>query len=97
MYLYITRRFITTSKSLSFIILKLNTHTHTHTDLLADHLPLAVEVVKLFLDVHGKQRLRLLLQVQAHLVDTVEAGLDGVDVIHQGLAIQNTARTEEGY
>lgn len=57
-----------------------------HTHLLADVLPLAVELVQQLLDVDGERRLGLLLEVDAHLVDAVDAGLDGVDVIHQRLA-----------
>lgn len=53
--------------------------------LLADDLPLSIQLVQLLLDVGGVRRLRLLLQVQPHLIDAVEAWLDGVDVIHQSL------------
>lgn len=62
------------------------------THLFADVLPLAVELVQLLLDVDGVRRLGLFLQVQAHLVDAVDAGLDGVDVIHQSLANGNAGR-----
>lgn len=55
------------------------------THLLADVLPLAVELVQQLLDVDGERRLSLLLEIDAHLVDAVDAGLDGVDVIHQRL------------
>lgn len=69
-------------------------HTHPQeldegsTHLLADVLPLTVEFVQQFLDVDGKRGLSLFLQVQAHLVDAIDAGLDGVDVVHQSLANQ---------
>lgn len=62
------------------------------THLFADVLPLAVEFVQFFLDVDGKRRLGLFLQVQAHFVDAVDAGLDGVDVIHESLANQSAGR-----
>lgn len=42
----------------------------------------------------GKRWLRFLLQVQAHLIDAVDAGLDGVDVIHQSLV---NDRDDAGY
>ena len=50
--------------------------------LFTDVLPLCVQLVQLLLDVDGKRRLRLFLQGHAHLIDAVEAGLDGVDVVH---------------
>lgn len=53
--------------------------------LLANIFPLAVELVQQLLDVDGERRLGLLLEVEAHLVDAVDAGLDGVDVVHQRL------------
>lgn len=59
------------------------------THLFADVLPLAVEFVQQFLDVDGEWRLSLFLQVHAHFIDAVDAGLDGVDVIHQSLANQS--------
>lgn len=59
------------------------------THLFADVLPLAVEFIQQFLDVDGKRRFSLFLQVQAHFIDAVDAGLDGVDVIHQSLANQS--------
>lgn len=59
--------------------------TAVSSHLLADVLPLAVELVQQLLDVEGEGRLRLLLQVEAHLVDAVDAGLDGVDVVDQRL------------
>lgn len=61
------------------------THWFFFSHLLANILPLAVELVQQLLDVDGERRLRLLLEVEAHLVDAVDAGLDGVDVVHQRL------------
>lgn len=48
-------------------------------------LPLHVQFVQFFLDVDGKGWLCFFLKVQTHFVDSVHAGLDGVDVIHQSL------------
>lgn len=53
--------------------------------LLANILPLAVEFIQQLLDVDGERRLGLLLEVDAHLVDAVDARLDGVDIVHQRL------------
>ena len=64
------------------------------THLLADVLPLAVQLIQLLLDVDGERGLGLFLQVQTHLVDAVHTGLDGVDVIHQSLVSQTGHRKE---
>lgn len=67
------------------------------TYLFADILPLSVEFVQFFLDVNGKWWLCLFLEVLAHLVDSTDTGLDGVDVIYQCLTKSMTKFTEEEF
>lgn len=62
------------------------------THLFTDVLPLGIEFVQFSLDVDGKRRLGIFLQVQTHLIDAIYAGLDGVNVIHQSLVNQSAGR-----
>lgn len=57
--------------------------------LFANELPLRIELIKHLLYFDGKRRLSFPLQGQSHLIDAVQTGLDGVDVIYQSLSNQS--------